>query len=193
MIGTDEQLLVRAQDGNPFARTALLARYELAVKAIAAEFFLPGGTRDDLRQEARIGLLSAIRDYRPGEGTTFKSFAGLCITRQVLTAVKTATRIKHRLLNDSARIGVSESGEAIEIVDLLPSDLCLDPYLIVVAKEQLADLIARMPKLTPLERRSILGLANGLTYSEVADLIGVTEKSVDNARVRAHLKLREAA
>jgi RNA polymerase sporulation-specific sigma factor len=188
VTGTDEQLVIRAQNGSHRAKAVLVARYDQLATGIASQYFLAGGDRDDLRQEARIGLLKAVRDYRIGAGTSFKTFAALCALRQVITAVKTATRAKHRPLTDSARVGVSESGEPIEILDLLPSELCLDPYLIAVAREELERLARGAASLSDLERHWLGVVARGETVH-----VGGKNKTADNAIQRARLKLKEAA
>jgi RNA polymerase sigma-H factor len=186
---TDEQLARRAQTGNEIARVALIGRFDDLATMIASQYFLAGGEREDLNQEARIGLLNAIKNYRSDRATTFKTFAGLCIRRQVLTAVKTASREKHKPLSEAARVGVSENGTPIEIIDLLPSPHSRDPYLVYVSKEDLARLLAGLARLSPLERRAVIGVANGLTYVEIVEALGRNVKAVDNATQRARRRL----
>lgn len=190
---TDERLAGLAQAGDRDATDELMRRYEHKVLWIASNYYLPGATIDDVRQEARLGLLKAIRTFKPDRGATFSSFARLAMTAEVVTALISATRLKHRPLNESARVGTTDDGDEVVIGDFLASPFCRDPYLIVIEKEWLAAIFQRMKEMTPLERRSLMGITNGLSYQHLAAALGTHPKAIDNAAQRARLKLRDAA
>jgi RNA polymerase sporulation-specific sigma factor len=154
---------------------------------VADSYFLPGGDRDDLRQEALIGLWHATLGYQPELAPGgFVPFARLCIERQVLTAVKSATRRKHRALTYSMREARSDEGELLPIVDLLPGRC---PFESLEARDQVRALVAAARRLSSLERAALISVLNGDPYTAGK----VRDKSVDNAVQRARQKLRDAA
>lgn len=165
----------------------LVREYGGMVWRIASRYFLAGGEREDLVQEGLVGLTKAIRDYQPELGS-FPTFAHLCIERQIITAVKTGDRAKHRPLTGALREALSDDGSVLPILELVIDPLTDTPTL-AEQRAELARLAEAMRTLSPLERRSILGVANGLSYAQ----IGGNPKSIDNAVQRARLKLREAA
>lgn len=161
-------------------------------RRVAREFFLPGADHDDVEQEALIGLLDGLRDYRPELGR-LQTFLHTCIRRQLITALKTARRLKHSPLTDSTRdvLTTDDDGQRalLPIVDTL-EDPRADPVDILIGRDELAEFMARMETLSPLERRAVIGLANGLTYAEIdGGPAGVKPKWVDNALTRARRKL----
>jgi RNA polymerase sporulation-specific sigma factor len=184
---TDEQLVARAQAGDTAAMDAIVARYERAAIWASSDYYARGGERDDIRQEARLGLFYAIRDYRPERGV-FQSFAFLCIRRQVITAVKTAGRGKHEVLTFASRVTVDEHGEQTGVIDVFP-DPAGDASEILDGRAKIETIVRSIRRdLSPLERESIVGFAFlDETYAE----IGAT-KRVDNALMRARRKLRAA-
>lgn len=159
--------------------------------AIAGEYFAPGLTGDDLLQEARIGLWKACRDY-DGRGA-FKAFAALCVRRQVITAVVTATRGKHSALNERMSLDApasQDSSDTALLGDVLPAGGDL-PEARVELAEELRELALKMARLTELERGAVLHVANGGAYETCA--LGGSRKAVDNALQRARVKLAEPA
>lgn len=157
------------------------------VRWVAKDYFLAGGDRDDLVQEGLIGAFKAVRDYDPATGVTFKHFAELCIRRNIITAVKTASRQKHRFLSQSLRVVKSDEGEDEYATDFIPDPRGGDPLVTLIQREEFADLADRINRLTPLERGATLRLAAGESYEDMADL-GDT-KSIDNALQRARCYL----
>lgn len=169
---------------------------------IASEFFLPGADEDDVRQEAMIGVWKGLRDYRPDRGTSLRSFVALCVRRQLITALKLARRGKHEVLNRAVYVDRPVAGEEDELTQLYmlvaPG---ADPARIVEDREHLAailDVVAHA--LTPLERRALIGFANGLSYREIAGEVGgdtlwpdgtPRHKRVENALIRARTKLSD--
>lgn len=166
---------------------ALWTKHRPVAYAIAALYFWPGADRDDVKQEALIGLWIAARDWRPDAGRTFRSFAELVIKRRLATCVKLAKRSKHAPLNDSIRVLVDEDGVSDQAVDQLPhlhqvADVAED-------RERLAAVLRAIDTdLSPLERRCIIGVASGLSYAEIGP-----QKRVENALDKARRKLRAAA
>lgn len=172
--------------------------------ALARDFFLPGADRDDVEAEAMFGLWKAIRDYRADGGASFKTFAKLCIRRQLGTAVKAARRGKHEPLTYAARAIENADGETIDVLDLV-ADEAADPARIVEAREEAFALLRAIEtELSPLERRCLVAFANGRSLLEIADELGLAArprpqgrylvmhpKAVDNALQRARRKLAD--
>lgn len=174
---------------NPVPEDFLTDDLLKLVRWIAAQYFLPGGDHDDLVQEGMIGAFKAVRDYDPTVGMNFNSFARLCIERNVITAVKTATRQKHQTLTHAQRV-VASNNESIaddDAFDVIPDPRDGDPLTVLIQREQLAELAGGIMRLSPLERAATLRFAGGESYSDMADL-GDT-KRVDNALQRARLYL----
>jgi len=190
----DADLALRFQQGDPAALDVLLTRYRRFAASRSRSYFLIGGDADDLEQEALIGLYKAVRDYRPDHGVDFRPFADLCITRQVLSAIKVANRQKNQPLSTSislqaTSVHAADEGQALE--DRLPGpSLADDPAERVLGDEQVAVLAAAVAAdLSPLERE-VLGLyVAGRSYLEIADRVGRHAKSVDNAVQRIKYKL----
>ncbi|MFA9432591.1 RNA polymerase sporulation sigma factor SigH [Egicoccus sp. AB-alg2] len=190
---TDEALVDRARGGDETATTELLLRYRPLAQARARNYFLVGGDQDDLAQEAMLGLFKAVRDFSPRSGASFRSFAELCITRQVLTAVRGATRHKHRPLNTSVSLDrPHDSRPDVTIGEVLPATDAPDPLAVVVADDDLGRLRAALDaSLSGLEAQ-VLGLyVEGRTYEEIADRLGRHVKAVDNALQRVKRKLED--
>lgn len=164
------------------------------VEKVSAGFFLPGSDRDDLLQEARYALWDACRCYRPERGVTFRTFASRVIRKQLVSKVIVANRGKHLVLTRAIREGRNDEGDLVPILDLL-ADLGSDPADVLVAREEF-DRVVRVvcDDLSPLERRAVIGFANGLSYAEIEGVHDAASvKQVDNALSRARKKLREAA
>src|SRR5213594_4256201 len=137
----DLQLVLRARNGDGGALDVLIRRYTGFVRLKASSYFLAGGDAEDLVQEGLIGLYKAVRDYRPDRETSFRSFAELCVTRQIITAIKTATRLKHQALNHYVSFGQTPAGQDSEsdctLGDALPGSRVDDPSLRVISSEEL--------------------------------------------------------
>lgn len=165
----------------------VIRKYEGLCRSIVARYFAPGMDRDDLLQEARIGLWKASRDFRPDAGSSFPSFAALCIERQVQTAIVTARRNKHRALNNASALDapISNDGEGLTLADILPAPIRTDRESVPWA--------ALRELLGPLERRVLDELASGLSQDALAKRLAVSPKSVDNALQRIRRKAASLA
>lgn len=188
----DERLVLLAQDGDHHAQEILVYRYMPLVRSRVRNYFIPGGDRDDLFQEGLLGLIKAVRDFRPGQGSRFRYFAELCIGRQVITAVKTATRQKHAALNyyRSLDVPCSSDGEGRSLAEKLPAG---DSVEDVVAHdlESHLQVLARAREFLTAHEFSVLQLyLEGFSYQEIALRLGRGIKSVDNAVFKVKLKLR---
>jgi RNA polymerase sporulation-specific sigma factor len=199
----DRYLVALAKQGRRDAYDRIVRRYYGFVRLKASSYFLLGGDGDDLLQEGLVGLYKAIRDYRSDRESSFRSFAELCITRQIITAVKTATRNKHTPLNQSisfshtpAADGESEPG----LDELLPGPAAHDPVNQVISAEELHSLVDCLSTALSELESSVLSLyLDGRSYEEMARCIGCDTKTVDNAlqrvkrKVGAHLRERAVA
>ena len=141
----DLQLVLKARNGSNTALDALIRRYTGFVRLKASSYFLAGGESDDLVQEGLIGLYKAVRDFRPDKETSFRSFAELCVTRQIITAIKTATRYKHAPLNTYVSFSYTPAGQESEgectLGDALPGSHVNDPVVCVISTEELQSLV----------------------------------------------------
>jgi RNA polymerase sporulation-specific sigma factor len=172
---------------------AFVAAYRPLAYRLARGYFAPGLERDDLRQEALVGVMKAYRSWRPGHAGTVASFVRLCVTRQLVTALKTAQREKHGPLNDAYRtLRLEGSGEIVDTIDAV-EEPDSDPADVVERRERLRAVVRGFAGLTPLERQCVVMFANGRSYAEMDAVIGTGIKSADNALTRARRKLREAA
>jgi RNA polymerase sporulation-specific sigma factor len=190
----DATLVRRYQDeGDAQALDAIILRYRTFAKVKARSYFLIGGDRDDVEQEALIGLYKAIRDFRPGHDVHFRGFAELCIRRQIITAIKAATRQKHQPLNGYLSISPSERADDPEAPPIERSLVChadTDPADAVVASEQrIATRDQLGSVLSALEHRVVELYLDGRTYDEMSDSLGRHTKAIDNALQRIKRKL----
>ena len=200
---SDDDLVARYHGGDEAALKTLIERYRRFARAKARGYFLIGADSDDIEQEGLIGLYKAARDFRPDRQASFRAFAELCITRQVITAVKTATRQKHQPLNQYVSISASRpSDEANErtVEDLLDDHHVADPAESVVQNEQLDAMRSSMAEmLSGLEVDVLRLYVEGKSYQEIGDQLGRHTKSIDNAlqrikrKVEGHLEERAAA
>jgi RNA polymerase sporulation-specific sigma factor len=189
----DDQLAALSQQGDRQAQEALIDRYRRFARAKSRGYFLVGGDHDDIEQEALIGLYKAARDFRPEHQASFRAFAELCITRQIITAIKTATRQKHQPLNQYVSIsgvrGGDEPGER-SVEDLLHSHADTDPADSVVSSERLSVMRSAMAEmLSGLEVDVLKLYVEGKSYQEIGDELGRHVKSIDNALQRIKRKL----
>src|SRR5881397_404096 len=141
----DLQIVLRARNGDSVAMDALIRRYTGFVRLKASSYFLAGGDSDDLIQEGLIGLYKAVRDFRTDKETSFRSFAELCVTRQIITAIKTATRFKHQPLNSYVSFSHTPAGQDTDsestLSDALPGSHVHDPAVCVISTEELQSLV----------------------------------------------------
>ena len=192
---TDDELAVAAQGGDRQAQQLLIERYRRFARAKGRGYFLVGGDSDDIEQEALIGLYKAIRDYLPERQASFRAFAELCITRQIITAIKTATRQKHQPLNQYVSIaGASRSDDSPTndrvVEDLLDDSPSSDPADQVVSGERLDSLRAAMGEMLSSLEVDVLRLyVEGKSYQEIGDVLGRHVKSIDNALQRIKRKV----
>ena len=163
----DLQLVLKARNGSTVALDALIRRYTPFVRLKASAYFLVGGANDDLIQEGLIGLYKAVRDFRPDKETSFRSFAELCVTRQIITAIKTATRFKHSPLNTYVSFSHTPAGQDPDgdctLGDALPGSAVHDPAICVISTEELQSLVGCLgTTLSPLESDALAPLPRGL-------------------------------
>src|SRR5437763_9576852 len=189
----DDELVARFQDGEGDALNALLERYRRFARAKARSYFIVGGDADDIAQEGMIALFKAARDFRPDRQSSFRAFAELCITRQVITAIKTATRQKHQPLNQYVSIsgvrGSDDPGER-SVEDLLDDHYIADPADEVVSKERMEKMRTSMAEmLSGLEVDVLRLYVEGKSYQEIGEQLGRHVKSIDNALQRIKRKL----
>jgi RNA polymerase sporulation-specific sigma factor len=188
-----DELAVLAQGGNAQAQRVLIERYRRFARAKGRGYFLVGGDNDDIEQEALIGLYKAIRDYQVDRLASFRAFAELCITRQIITAIKTATRQKHQALNQYVSIsgvrGGDDPGERT-IEDLLDDHNVADPADHVVSGERMDTMRSAMAAmLSGLEVDVLRLYVEGKTYQEIGDRLNRHVKSIDNALQRIKRKV----
>ena len=197
----DHYLVALAKEGRPDAYDAIVRRYRGFVRLKASSYFLLGGEADDLIQEGLLGLYKAIRDYRTDRESSFRNFAELCITRQIITAVKTATRNKHTPLTQYVSFSQTPAaaGDSETTLDeILPGPSVHDPVNQVIATEELESLVSCLSGvLSDLESRVLSLYLDGHSYELVAERLECDTKTVDNAlqrvkrKVGAHLASRE--
>jgi RNA polymerase sporulation-specific sigma factor len=190
----DEYLVALAKQGTPEAVDQMVRRYYGFVRLKASSYFLIGGDSDDLIQEGLVGLYKAIRDYRSDRESSFRNFAELCITRQIITAVKTATRNKHTPLNSYVSFSQTpaSSGEDGEptIADVLPGSTVHDPVNQVISMEEVQSLVSCITSvLSDLESKVLSLYLDGRSYEDVGERLGCDTKTVDNALQRVKRKV----
>jgi RNA polymerase sporulation-specific sigma factor len=190
----DLQLVLKARNGSSVALDALIRRYTSFVRLKASSYFLVGGDSDDLIQEGLIGLYKAVRDFRPEKETSFRSFAELCVTRQIITAIKTATRYKHVPLNSYVSFSHTPAGQDSDsectLGDALPGSHVNDPAICVISTEELQSLVGCLGStLSPLETDAMRLYLEGSSYEQMAEGLGCDTKTIDNALQRVKRKI----
>lgn len=192
---SDELLVRMARDGDEKAEDFLLKKYKDFVRSKARAYFLVGGDSDDLIQEGMIGLYNAIGHYNESMASSFMTYAAICINNKLISAVSADGRQKNAPLNGYVSIYSSitdETGEEASLSDVLPDTENINPEAIILNEEQEKLTINRLlGKLSALEKEILSYYMEGMSYSEIAKLIGKTEKSVDNAIQRIRLKMRK--
>ena len=192
---TDEELIERIRMGDSDAEDVLYIRYKQVVRSKARTYFLVGADREDIIQEGMIGLYKAVCDYEFGKQASFRAFAELCITRQIITAIKSATRKKHIPLNTYVSLSrpVYEDGDGERtLIDVLETTRISDPEEALIGRESY-EAVARDIEnaLSKLEREALSLYLQGLSYQQIAAAMGRSTKCVDNAIQRVKKKLEE--
>jgi RNA polymerase sporulation-specific sigma factor len=189
----DLQLVIRARNDDDVAMDALIRRYTGFVRLKASSYFIAGGESDDLIQEGLIGLYKAVRDFRSDKETSFRSFAELCITRQIITAIKTATRYKHSPLNTYVSFSQTPAGQddgECTLGDALPGSQVNDPAVSVISTQELQSLVFSLGTgLSALESDALRLYLEGLSYEQMAEELGCDTKTIDNALQRVKRKV----
>lgn len=191
---TDQELVGRARSGEEQGLETLLERYRSFARAKARSYFLAGSDREDVIQEGMIGLFKAVRDFDIAQETPFRAFAELCISRQILTAIKTANRHKHQPLNSSISLDApayNDSTSPRPLSDHLIAPTFNDPAELVVSAEEIEAIRDSMrDNLTKLEGDVLRLYMDGKSYEEIAGALGNHVKSIDNALQRIKRKLQ---
>jgi RNA polymerase sporulation-specific sigma factor len=191
----DLQLVLKARNGDQAALDHIMRRYTGFVRLKASSYFLAGGDAEDLVQEGLIGLYKAVRDFRSDKETSFRSFAELCVTRQIITAIKTATRYKHAPLNTYVSFSHTPAGQDPEgectLGDALPGPGVNDPSVVVISSEELQSLVFTLGTgLSRLESDALRLYLEGSSYEEMAEELGCDTKTIDNALQRVKRKIQ---
>lgn len=186
--------MLKARNGNGEALDALMRRYNGFVRLKASSYFLAGGDSEDLIQEGLIGLYKAVRDFRPDKETSFRSFAELCVTRQIITAIKTATRFKHSPLNSYVSFSHTPAGQESDsectLGDALPGPGVDDPAVCVISTQELQSLVFTLGTgLSKLEADALRLYLEGESYDTMAVVLECDTKTIDNALQRVKRKV----
>lgn len=188
----DEEVVIEAKNGNVRAQEYLITKYENFVKSKAKSYFLIGADKEDIYQEGMIGLYKAIRDFRANKLSSFKAFAELCVTRQIITAIKTATRQKHIPLNTYISLNKPIYDEESDrtLLDILSEAKVADPEELMISKEELNHIELEIGEvLSKLEMEVLMSYLDGKSYQEIACDLDRHAKSIDNALQRVKRKL----
>jgi len=193
---TDEELIDRLRQGEASITDYIMDKYKNLVKKKAKSMYILGGDNDDLIQEGMIGLFKAMRDYDVGRDASFYTFADLCISRQMYNAVQASNREKHAPLNtyislytNTADLGADDSNTSL--LNVLTSEVENNPEKLFIDKENMADIEAIIEKeLSPFEKQVLDLYITGMSYSQIARVLGRDDKSTDNALQRLKNKLR---
>ncbi|MEG0806198.1 MAG: RNA polymerase sporulation sigma factor SigH [Lachnospiraceae bacterium] len=188
---TDEELIEKLRAGEEEVMDYIMEKYKTWVRKKANELFLIGGDTDDLIQEGMIGLFKALRDYEFGKETTFRSFADLCIKRQMYSAIEASNRKKHLPLNSYISLnGEEKENDGMSMVATLASTGERDPQELFIDKENLVGFYAKIRQsLSPLEWKVLNQYVEGKNYAQIARDIKKSEKTVDNALQRIKNKI----
>lgn len=188
----DEDIVEIARTGDPEALEYLITKYKSFVRVKARSYFLIGADREDIIQEGMIGLYKAIRDYNRDKLTSFKAFAELCITRQIITAIKTATRQKHIPLNSYISLNKPIYDEESDrtLLDVISGVKITDPEELIISSEELYSMENKIVELlSDLEWEVLMAYLDGKSYQEIAEELDRHVKSIDNALQRVKRKL----
>lgn len=191
---TDEVIVEAVRNGDSIALEYLINKYKNFVRAKARSYFLIGADREDIVQEGMIGLYKAIRDYKGDKLSSFKAFAELCITRQIITAIKTATRQKHIPLNSYVSLDkpIYDEDSDRTLLDVICGTRVSDPEELIINQEEFSGLEDKMAEiLSDLERKVLMLYLDGRSYQEIAVDLNRHVKSIDNALQRVKRKLEK--
>lgn len=191
---SDKELVLLVQEGNSQALDFIIKKYKPIVRAKASTYFIVGADHEDIAQEGMIGLYKAIRDFQSAKLTSFKAFAEICITRQIITAIKTATRLKHMPLNSyiSLHKPVYDEDSERTLMDVLEAAIVLDPQELIINQERFSVIEDKLIQLlTNLERKVLLLYLEGRSYQEISVKLNRHAKSIDNALQRVKRKLEK--
>ena len=189
---SDEEVVELARQGDNDAQEYLIGKYKNFVRAKARSYFLIGADKEDIIQEGMIGLYKAIRDFRPDKLSSFRAFAELCITRQIITAIKTATRQKHIPLNSYISLNkpIYDEDSDRTLLDVISGTRVTDPEELVISQEDFDDIEAKMGEiLSSLEWNVLMYYLEGKSYQDIAAGLDRHVKSIDNALQRVKRKL----
>lgn len=190
----EEEVVALARNGDSRAQEFLIKKYKNFVRGKARSYFLIGADREDIIQEGMIGLFKAIRDYRPDRIASFKAFAELCITRQMITAIKTATRQKHIPLNSYISLNKPMYDEDSErtLLDVVSGRVVSNPEELLISREEFDSMEAKIGEvLSDLELQVLTYYLDGKSYQEIAENLDRHVKSIDNALQRVKRKLEK--
>lgn len=190
----DEEIVDEAKKGDKRAQEYIINKYQNFVKAKAKSYFLIGADKEDIYQEGMIGLYKAIRDFKPDKLASFKAFAELCVTRQIITAIKTATRQKHIPLNTYVSLNkpIYEEESDRTLLDVLAGIKVADPEELVISKEEMGHIEKEIGQvLSELEMEVLMSYLDGKSYQEIACDLDRHAKSIDNALQRVKRKLEK--
>ena len=190
----DEEAVAQAQQGDTMAVDYLLYKYKNFVRSKARSYFLIGADHEDIVQEGMIGLFKAIRDYQAERLSSFRAFAELCITRQIITAIKTATRQKHVPLNSYISLNKPIYDEESDrtLMDVIVEGRAQNPEELIIGQEDLVSIRDKVDQvLSGLEQDVLNAYLDGKSYQEIADKLGRHVKSIDNALQRVKRKLEK--
>lgn len=190
----DEEVAIEAKNGDKRAQEYLINKYENFVKAKAKSYFLIGADKEDIYQEGMIGLYKAIRDFKPQKLASFKAFSEICITRQIITAIKTATRQKHIPLNTYVSLNKPIYDEESDrtLLDVITSVKVADPEELIISREELVNIESEIGQvLSSLEMEVLMSYLEGKSYQEIACDLDRRAKSIDNALQRVKRKLEK--
>ena len=187
-------IVLKASKGDKIALEYIIKKYKNFVKAKAKSYFLIGADKEDIIQEGMIGLYKAVRDFDASKTNSFKGFADICITRQIITAIKTATRQKHIPLNSYISLNKPVYDEESErtLLDIIATSIVTDPEELIISKEELKHIESKMNELlSDLEIQVVEYYLNGKSYQYIADKLKRDVKSIDNALQRVKRKLEK--
>ena len=190
----DEELIAVSRGGDRIAEDLLYEKYKPFIRVRARSYFLVGADREDIIQEGMIGLYKAIRDYSPDKNASFRSFAELCVTRQIITAIKAATRQKHIPLNSYVSLNRPMFVEEPErtLMDVLSAARVSDPEETLISRETYESMEEQLlSSLSPLERSVLTLYLEGRSYVEIAESLNRSVKAIDNALQRIKHKLEK--
>ena len=188
------EIVLKASKGDKIALEYIIKKYKNFVKAKAKSYFLIGADKEDIIQEGMIGLYKAVRDFDASKTNSFKGFADICITRQIITAIKTATRQKHIPLNSYISLNKPVYDEESErtLLDIIATSIVTDPEELIISKEGLKHIESKMNELlSDLELQVVEYYLNGKSYQYIADKLKRDVKSIDNALQRVKRKLEK--